>query len=86
MRQSTAGSEGFRAQQDHSDLVGQTGEATTMLRPAGTAKIKGKLVDVVTEGIFVPSGTRIRVVTVEGPRVVVAAAPRRGDKQDGGNA
>lgn len=85
LRQSTTSTEGFVARADLADLVGQYGEATTMLRPAGTARVKGKLVDVVTEGVFVPAGTRIRVIKTEGPRVVVAPAPRRGEKNDGGN-
>jgi len=85
LRQSTTTGEGFVARADLAELVGQSGETTTMLRPVGTARIKGRLVDVVTEGVFVPPGTRIRVTKVEGPRVVVAPAPRRGEKHDGGN-
>ena len=53
------------------ELVGKTGVSLTILRPAGTAKIEGKRVDVVTEGIFIPKDTDIKVVMVKGNRVVV---------------
>lgn len=53
------------------DLVGRTGTALTHLRPSGIASIDGRRVDVVTEGSMVERGTPIRVVAVEGLRVVV---------------
>lgn len=52
-------------------LVGKTGVAENLLRPAGTAHIEGRRVDVVTRGEPIPSGTRVRVLEVEGNRVVV---------------
>jgi membrane-bound serine protease (ClpP class) len=56
---------------DKPELLDQVGAALTPLRPAGTALINGKRVDVVTEGGFVEKGTPVRVVSVEGLRVVV---------------
>ena len=53
------------------ELLEQTGTALTPLRPAGAALIKGKRVDVVTEGQMIERGTPVRVVAVEGMRVVV---------------
>ena len=55
------------------ELPGKTGRAVTTLRPAGTAIIDGVRVDVVTDGEFLPADTEIKVLTVEGMRVVVAA-------------
>lgn len=55
-------------------LVGNEGTAHTDLRPAGIADLGEERVDVVSEGGFIESGTRIRVVAVDGPRVVVAPA------------
>jgi membrane-bound ClpP family serine protease len=52
-------------------LLGQVGTSTSMLRPAGTAKFGDRYVDVVTEGDFIPPGTSIQVVEVEGTRIVV---------------
>src|SRR5689334_9719934 len=53
------------------DLVGQSGVAFTQLRPSGTALIQGHRVDVVTEGGLVEKGAALKVVAVEGMRVVV---------------
>ena len=55
-------------------LVGKRGEATTVLRPAGVAELDGRKVDVVTEGEFLPVGTPVEVLRVEGTRVVVRRA------------
>jgi len=52
-------------------LLGAIGAATTPLRPAGTVAFGDEFVDVVTEGGFIPSGTRVQVVEVEGTRIVV---------------
>jgi membrane-bound serine protease (ClpP class) len=54
-------------------LVEQMGVAHTNLRPSGIAIIGGKRVDVVTEGGMIEPGTPVRVVSVEGLRVVVRA-------------
>ena len=56
---------------DKPELLNQTGQALTALRPSGTAVINGKRIDVVTEGPFVEPGTAVKVVEVEGMRVVV---------------
>jgi len=56
------------------DYMGQTGVAITALRPSGTAMIGNSRVDVVTEGDFIDKGTPIKVVEVEGIRVVVREA------------
>ncbi|HEX3149314.1 MAG TPA: NfeD family protein, partial [Gemmataceae bacterium] len=52
-------------------MLGQVGAATSMLRPAGTAKFGDRYIDVVTEGDFISPGTPIQVVEVEGTRIVV---------------
>ena len=55
--------------------VGRVGVAATVLRPTGAMAIDGQRLDVVTEGAFVEAGTPVRVLYVQGPRVVVAAEP-----------
>lgn len=52
-------------------LKGKRGTAHTQLRPAGTALIDGKRVDVVTEGMIVSKGSEVEVVAVDGYRVIV---------------
>ena len=55
------------------ELLNQTGTAYTQLRPAGTALINGRRVDVVTEGALIERGTPVKVIKVEGMRVIVRA-------------
>ena len=52
-------------------LLGQVGSTVSMLRPSGTAKFGDRYIDVVTEGDFLPPGSPIQVVEVEGTRIVV---------------
>jgi membrane-bound ClpP family serine protease len=52
-------------------LVGVEGETVTPLRPAGSARVDGRVIDVVADGIYVEAGARVRVAKVEGSRVVV---------------
>ena len=56
---------------DLSELINKTGSAYTNLRPSGTAVIGDDRVDVVTEGTFVEKDRPVKVVAVEGQRVVV---------------
>ena len=53
------------------ELLGAIGTANTPLRPAGVVKFGEKFVDVVSDGGFVPAGTRVQVIQVEGTRIVV---------------
>jgi membrane-bound serine protease (ClpP class) len=63
---------GLRAPADDlAALVGLAGETITPLRPAGTARIGERRVDVVTDGLYLEPGSPIRVARVEGARVVV---------------
>jgi membrane-bound serine protease (ClpP class) len=51
--------------------IGDEGVAVTDLRPAGTAQIDGKLIDVYSEGGYVLKGTKIKVVSAENAGVKV---------------
>ena len=54
--------------------LGATGIAQTPLRPSGKAVFGERLLDVVSRGEFIDSGASVRVVLVEGARVVVEVA------------
>ena len=56
------------------ELLNGTGVALSQLRPSGIATINGQRVDVVTEGGLIERGAAIKVVAVEGARVVVREA------------
>ena len=53
--------------------LGAQGVAASPLRPAGSAEIDGRLVDVVSDGAFIDQGATLVVVQVEGERVTVRA-------------
>ncbi len=65
-------SSGYVSQkEDKVELIGQEGEALTLLRPAGTMMIGDKRIDVVSEGEYIKKGSTVKVIAVEGSRVVV---------------
>ena len=53
--------------------AGAQGKAVTTLRPSGKARFGESIVDVVTEGDFIPAQTAVAVVSSDGMRVVVKA-------------
>ncbi len=53
------------------EMLGAFGTTNTALRPAGVVRIGEKFVDVVSDGGFIPAGTRVQVIQVEGTRIVV---------------
>ena len=55
------------------ELLGCEGVALTPLRPAGTAEIAGRAVDVVSDSQYLAAQTPLRVLSVRGSRVVVEA-------------
>jgi membrane-bound serine protease (ClpP class) len=55
-------------------LLGQTGVTLSLLGFAGMARIGERRVDVVTEGEAIPPGVAVKVVEVDGNRVVVRRA------------
>ena len=51
--------------------LGDEGKAESSLRPSGKMTVRGQLVDVVTDGEFVDAGEKVKVVEVQGSRIVV---------------
>ncbi len=71
LQENIASKSGYAAKTTFEHLVGAEGKALTDLRPAGTAIINGKRIDVVTEGDFIQHDTEIVVTATEGSKVVV---------------
>jgi membrane-bound serine protease (ClpP class) len=59
------------------DLLGAEGRALTTLRPAGVAMLREERCDVITEGEYISAGEPVRVVRVEGRKVVVRRTESR---------
>lgn len=61
----------YRSNNDMDSFVGLVGTSTTVLRPTGNAEFDGVKLNVVTEGDFIPAGTQVKVIRVEGSRILV---------------
>ncbi len=71
---------GWKGYQDCSEeLLGSIGIAHTPLRPSGTVIIDKKRIDVVTEGEAIEQGESVKILKVEGNRVVVRQVRGEGE-------
>ena len=71
---------GYTAQADYSKYLYELGKTITILRPSGTIRIGKERVDAVANGTFIGRDVIVRVVKVEGSRVVVEPEPERHPK------
>ena len=71
LREQESNQEGYRSSQDMDVFLNKEGVTTTVLRPTGMAEFDGVKLNVVSEGEFIPAGTAVRIVRVEGSRIVV---------------
>jgi membrane-bound serine protease (ClpP class) len=63
--------QGFVSYPSIKELVGMEGIALTTLRPAGSAEFNGQRYDVVADWEYIPKGNKIKIIRVEGIKVVV---------------
>ena len=64
--------EGFRSTpEDYEQLLGAEGKALSTLRPSGIGLFQNKRVNVVAEGEFIEQNERIKVMKVEGYKIIV---------------
>lgn len=63
--------EGFQSAASQESYLGKTGKSLTPLRPTGRAVIEGNAQDVITQGEFIDKDKQIRVVRVEGSKIIV---------------
>ncbi len=64
-------SKGYISSKISKQYLGEEGMAITTLRPAGTIQIGDERIDAVSEGDFINKGDKVKVVKVQGSRVVV---------------
>jgi membrane-bound serine protease (ClpP class) len=55
-------------------LLDRAGVTVTPLRPGGIAEVAGERVDVVSEGEWLESGRTVKVIAIEGARILVRPA------------
>jgi len=63
--------QGFVSYPSIKELIGKEGTALTTLRPAGSAELDGQRYDVMADWEYIPQGSKIKVIRVEGIKVVV---------------
>ncbi|MCL6494553.1 MAG: ATP-dependent Clp protease proteolytic subunit [Ignavibacterium sp.] len=72
LSESEKANEGFVSYPSETSLLGKTGKSLTVLRPAGIAEIEGKKYDVIADNEYIEPGKIIKVIRVEGIKVVVS--------------
>ena len=65
--------DGYRSIQDLAVCLDKEGTATSVLRPTGIADFEGVRLNVSSEGDFIPAGPQVRIVKVEGAKILVRA-------------
>lgn len=63
--------QGYSSNEDYRDLLGKVGITITPLRPSGFARFGDQKIDVVSEGEIIPANEKVKVIHVEGRRVMV---------------
>lgn len=63
--------EGYRSVEDLAVFMDKEGTATSVLRPTGIADFDGVRLNVSSEGEYIPAGTRVRIIKVEGAKILV---------------
>jgi membrane-bound serine protease (ClpP class) len=63
-------SAGYADYAEDASLVGQTAKVQTPLRPAGSILLGSRRIDAVSSGSYIEAGKTVRIVEVEGHRVV----------------
>lgn len=72
LAESEKADQGFVSYPSETSLLGKTGKALTVLRPAGIAEIEGKKYDVIADNEYIEPGKVVKVIRVEGIKVVVS--------------
>ena len=63
--------DGYVANVNRTDLIGQEGVALTSLRPTGEIEVEGKRYNVQSEGEFIPKSSRVIVISVRNGQIFV---------------
>lgn len=70
-RETESNAAGYRTAEDLNVFLNREGQTTTILRPTGMAEFDGVKLNVVSDGEYLPVGTKVRIVRVEGSRILV---------------
>ena len=65
--------DGYRSIEDLAVFQDREGITSSVLRPTGIADFDGVRLNVSSEGDFIPAGTKVRIIKVEGAKILVRA-------------
>lgn len=71
LKDATTTEEGYVSNVNRVDLIGKEGITLTPLRPSGAVLVGEERIDVVSEGSYVEPNTKVKIIEVEGSRIVV---------------
>jgi len=71
LKEATRTDAGYTVVNVQQDLVGKEGISVTLLRPVGIVEIENRRYDCLTEGEYIPPGTRVIVTKVIGNKIFV---------------
>lgn len=71
LRDSTSKESGYTSHDDRSHLIGKMCTTYTALRPSGIILVDDERIDAVSDGSFIQKDQQVKIVQVEGTRVVV---------------
>ena len=67
--------DGFTATRDLGKYIGMEGTTTSDLRPSGIVRLGDERLDVMSDGEYIPRGTKIKVVKVKNGNLLVVPVP-----------
>ncbi|MBM7554723.1 NfeD family protein [Thalassobacillus pellis] len=82
LQDATSTDKGYVSTVNRLELIGLEGETLTPLRPSGTAVFDNERLDVVTEGVYTAAKTPVKVIKIEGSRIVVREIHKENNEEE----
>ena len=74
----TSTDKGYVSNENRTDLIGKVAITMTPLRPSGTIRMDNERIDAVSDGSYIDKDKHVKIIKVEGSRIVVTRNYRRG--------
>jgi len=71
LQNSSTSEQGYISSTNQSSLLQREGIVLTELHPAGTILVDGQPIDVVSEGVYINKGASVRIIKIDGSRIIV---------------
>jgi membrane-bound serine protease (ClpP class) len=82
LKDSTNTEQGYVSNVNRTDLLEKVGTTITQLRPAGKILVGDEIVDAVSEGSFIQKDKKVKIIKVEGSRIVVREIGNKEEEHD----